>query len=143
MTTGGQFSIAGQRPSQTNVQIDGVDANNAFFGENRGGSRIPFIFSLESIREFQIITNGYDVEYGNYSGGIVNIVTKGGTNDFRARSTATIAARRSRPTTSTEIRRTTSRCSSMPAGSQARSSGTSCSISCRSTGSAAASRSAP
>lgn len=82
-TTGGQFSIAGQRPSQTSIQIDGVDANNSFFGENRGGSRIPFAFSLESIREFQIITNGYDVEYGNYSGGIVNIVTKGGSNVFR------------------------------------------------------------
>ena len=83
-TTGGQFSIAGQRPSQTSIQIDGVDANNAFFGENRGGSRIPFNFSLESIREFQIVTNGYDVEYGNYSGGVVNIVTQSGGNDFDA-----------------------------------------------------------
>jgi hypothetical protein len=82
-TTGGQFSIAGQRASQTSVQIDGVDANNAFFGENRGGSRIPFVFSLESIRELQVITNGFDVEYGNYSGGIVNVVTRGGTNQFR------------------------------------------------------------
>ncbi|HSJ08587.1 MAG TPA: TonB-dependent receptor [Longimicrobiales bacterium] len=82
-TTGGQFSIAGQRASQTSVQIDGVDANNAFFGENRGGSRIPFVFSLESIQEFQIVTNGFDVEYGNYSGGIVNVVTRGGTNDYR------------------------------------------------------------
>ena len=81
-TTGGQFSIAGQRPSQTSIQIDGVDANNAFFGENRGGSRIPFNFSLESIREFQIVTNGYDVEYGNYSGGVINIVTKSGGNEF-------------------------------------------------------------
>ncbi len=81
-TTGGQFAIAGQRPSQTNVQIDGVDANNSFFGENRGGSRIPFNFSLESIREFQVITNGYDVEYGRYSGGVVNVITRGGTNDF-------------------------------------------------------------
>ncbi|HEX6694955.1 MAG TPA: TonB-dependent receptor [Longimicrobiales bacterium] len=82
-TTGGQFSIAGQRASQTNLQIDGVDANNAFFGENRGGTRIPFVFSLESIQEFQIVTNGYDVEYGSYSGGIVNVLTRGGTNDFK------------------------------------------------------------
>ncbi|HEU0054733.1 MAG TPA: TonB-dependent receptor, partial [Longimicrobium sp.] len=81
-TTGGQFSIAGQRASQTNLLIDGVDANNSFFGENRGGARIPFAFSLESIREFQIITNGYDVEYGSYSGGVVNVVTRGGTNKF-------------------------------------------------------------
>lgn len=83
VTTGGQFSIAGARPSQTNVQLDGVDANNSFFGENRGGSRIPFNFSIESIKEFQIITNGFDVEYGNYAGGIVNIVSKGGGNTFR------------------------------------------------------------
>ncbi|HEX6589610.1 MAG TPA: TonB-dependent receptor, partial [Longimicrobiales bacterium] len=82
VTTGGQFSIGGQSASQTNLQIDGVDANNAFFGENRGGARIPFVFSLESIEEFQIITNGYDVEYGAYSGGIVNVVTRSGTNEF-------------------------------------------------------------
>lgn len=82
VTTGGQFSIGGQAASQTNLQIDGVDANNAFFGENRGGARIPFVFSLESIEEFQIITNGYDVEYGAYSGGIVNVVTRSGTNNF-------------------------------------------------------------
>ena len=81
-TTGGQFSIGGQRPSQTNIQIDGVDANNSFFGENRGGSRQPFSFSLESIREFQVITNAYDVEYGNYSGGVVNVITRSGTNQF-------------------------------------------------------------
>lgn len=81
-TTGGQFSIAGQRASQTNLQIDGVDANNAFFGENRGGSRIPFVFSLESIREFQVIANGFDVEFGNYTGGVVNVITRGGENEF-------------------------------------------------------------
>lgn len=83
VTTGGQFSIAGARPSGTNVQVDGVDANNAFFGENRGGSRIPFAFSLESIKEFQVVTNGFDVEYGNYSGGVVNVVTRGGTNELK------------------------------------------------------------
>jgi len=81
-TTGGQFALGGQRPSQTNLQIDGADANNSFFGENRGGSRVPFTFSLESIREFEIITNGFDVEFGNYSGGIINVVTRGGTNRF-------------------------------------------------------------
>lgn len=81
-TTGGQFSIAGQRASQTNLQIDGVDANNAFFGENRGGSRIPFVFSLESIREFQVIANGFDVEFGSYTGGVVNVITRGGSNQF-------------------------------------------------------------
>src|SRR5687768_9468763 len=80
--TGGQFSIGGQRTSGTNVQIDGTDANNIYFGENRGSSRSPFAFSLESIKEFQLITNGYDVEYGSYQGGVVNAVTKSGTNNF-------------------------------------------------------------
>ncbi|HEX2091751.1 MAG TPA: TonB-dependent receptor [Longimicrobiaceae bacterium] len=80
--TGGQFSIGGARTSGTNIQIDGADANNIFFGENRGSSRTPFTFSLESVREFQLITNGYDVEYGNYQGGVMNAVTKGGTNRF-------------------------------------------------------------
>lgn len=83
-TTGGQFSIAGARPSQTNIQMDGVDANNSFFGENRGGSRIPFNFSIESVKEFQIVTNGFDVEYGNYAGGVINIISKSGTNRFKA-----------------------------------------------------------
>lgn len=81
--TGGQFSIGGARTSGTNVQVDGVDANNQFFGENRGSSRTPFAFSLESIKELQLITNGFDVEYGNYVGGVVNAVTKGGTNELR------------------------------------------------------------
>ena len=82
-TTGGQFSIAGMRASQTSIQIDGVDANNSFFGENRGGSRIPFVFSLESLKEFQIITNGFDVEHGRFGGGIINVLTKSGTNEFQ------------------------------------------------------------
>ncbi len=82
VTTGGQFSIGGAQTSGTNVQIDGADANNSFFSENRGSSRVPFTFSLESIKEFQLITNGYDVEYGRYSGGVVNAVTKAGSNEF-------------------------------------------------------------
>jgi hypothetical protein len=81
--TGGQFAISGQRTSGTNVQIDGTDANNIYFGENRGSTRTPFAFSLESIREFALVTNGYDVEYGNYQGGVVNAVTRGGTNDLQ------------------------------------------------------------
>jgi len=82
VTTGGQFSVGGARTSGTNIQVDGADANNVFFAENRGSSRSPFAFSLESIREFQLITNGWDVEYGSYQGGVMNAVTKGGTNDF-------------------------------------------------------------
>ena len=83
VSTGGTVAIGGGRTSGVNVQIDGADANYNFFGESRGGARVPFTFSLESVREFQVIANGFDVEHGNYSSGIVNVVTRGGTNDFR------------------------------------------------------------
>ncbi|HEX8832227.1 MAG TPA: TonB-dependent receptor, partial [Longimicrobium sp.] len=82
-SSGGQFSVGGARASGNNVQVDGADANNSFFGENRGSSRTPFAFSLESIKEFQLITNGFDVEYGSYVGGVVNAVTRGGTNQLQ------------------------------------------------------------
>src|SRR5207302_6837116 len=38
--------------------------------------------NLDSIAEFRVLTNNFDAEYGNYSGGIVNVVTKSGANDF-------------------------------------------------------------
>lgn len=80
--TGGQFAILGSRTSTSNITVDGVDANNQFFGENRGGSRLPFTFSLESVKEFQVITSGYDVEHGRFAGGQINAVTRGGTNEL-------------------------------------------------------------
>lgn len=82
--TGGSFAINGARTGGNNVQVDGADANNVFFGEARGSLRTPFSFSLESIKEFQLITNGFDVEYGNYQGGVMNAVTRGGTNTREA-----------------------------------------------------------
>lgn len=94
VSTGGTFAIGGGRTSGVNVQIDGADANLGFFGESRGGARIPFTFSLQSIREFQVITNGYDVEFGNYSSGIVNVVTQGGTNEFHGGLQATVRSNR-------------------------------------------------
>ncbi len=90
VSTGGSFAIGGGRTSGVNVQIDGADGNLGFFGESRGGARIPFTFSLQSIREFQVISSGYDVEFGNYSSGIVNVVTQGGTNDFRGTAQMTL-----------------------------------------------------
>lgn len=81
----GSISIAGQRGINTNVQIDGVDYNNPFFGGLRGGERSnsAFTFPQSAIREFQVVTSGYNAEFGRSTGGIVNAVTKSGTNDFR------------------------------------------------------------
>ncbi len=82
--SGGNLSLGGGRRGATNITIDGVNNNGTFFGgEARGSDRIAFAFSIETVKEFQVITNGYDVEFGNFTGGQVNAITKSGTNDFQ------------------------------------------------------------
>ena len=82
--TRNQISLVGQRGINSNIQIDGADYNNPFFGGVRGGERSnqAFTFPQSAIREFQVIASGYNAEFGRSSGGIVNAVTKSGTNEF-------------------------------------------------------------
>ncbi|MEZ5427403.1 MAG: carboxypeptidase regulatory-like domain-containing protein [Pyrinomonadaceae bacterium] len=81
----GQISLSGQRGINTNVNVDGVDYNQPFFGGIRGGERSNSAFTIpqESIREFQVVASGYSAEFGRSTGGIVNAVTKSGTNSVR------------------------------------------------------------
>ncbi len=78
------ISISGQRGINTNVTVDGVDYNNAFFGGTTGAAegRAPLSLSEESIKEFSVITNGASVEFGRSGGGFVNVITKSGTNNL-------------------------------------------------------------
>jgi carboxypeptidase family protein len=78
----GNLSISGQRGINTNVTVDGVDYNDAFFGGTVGGAegRAPLSLSQESIKEFSVITNGASVEFGRSGGGFVSLITKSGTN---------------------------------------------------------------
>ncbi|HMC31788.1 MAG TPA: carboxypeptidase regulatory-like domain-containing protein, partial [Candidatus Angelobacter sp.] len=70
------LNFGGQRARSNVVNVDGMDAvDNAVNG-------IRSTLSQEGVQEFQIITNGYEAEYGRASGGVVNIITKSGTNDF-------------------------------------------------------------
>ena len=80
----GQISLAGQRGINSNVNVDGVDYNNPFFGGIRGGERSNNAFTIpqESIKEFQVVASGYSAEFGRSTGGIVNAVTKSGSNDW-------------------------------------------------------------
>ena len=55
---GAEISVNGQRGIYNNVMIDGADANNPFFGEQRGGQRPKYIISLEAVKEFQVVTDG-------------------------------------------------------------------------------------
>lgn len=79
---GDEITINGQKGIQNNVSIDGADANNPFFGEQRGGQRPAFTISLESVKEFQVVPVGASAEFGRSSGGFINAVTKSGTNAF-------------------------------------------------------------
>src|SRR6202041_1047029 len=64
----------GQREAANGFMINGANVNE---GKNNGTAVIP---NLDSIEEFRIITNNFDAEYGNYSGGQINVITKSGTN---------------------------------------------------------------
>lgn len=81
----GQISLSGQRGINGNVNVDGVDFNQPFFGGIRGGERSnqAFVIPQESIKEFQVVAAGYSAEFGRSTGGIVNAVTKTGSNDLR------------------------------------------------------------
>lgn len=79
---GDEITINGQKGIQNNVSIDGADANNPFFGEQRGGQRPAFTISLESVKEFQVVPVGASAEFGRSSGGFINAVTKSGTNTY-------------------------------------------------------------
>lgn len=73
-------SIGGQRASSTNYVIDGMSARNNLTSGAVGGG--PYSLSLEAIREFEVITNIYDVTQGRQGGGTISAVTKSGTNTF-------------------------------------------------------------
>lgn len=68
------LTFAGQRGRSNNVSVDGLDNNDTVVGSVRA------TFSQDAVREFQVLTNSYPAEFGKASGGIVNIVTRSGTN---------------------------------------------------------------
>ena len=69
-------------PTLNNVQIDGADDNQAFFSEERGRTRAGYSTSQAMVREFQVNTGVYSAEFGRAVGGVVNSVTKTGTNSL-------------------------------------------------------------
>ncbi|MBZ5620934.1 MAG: TonB-dependent receptor [Acidobacteriia bacterium] len=72
----GNQSISGQREDANGFMVNGGDVKELM---NGGTSIVP---NLDSIAEFRILTNNFDAAYGNYSGGIVNVVTKSGANEL-------------------------------------------------------------
>lgn len=78
---GDEINFSGQRGIFNNVSLDGGDYNNGFFGEQAGGQRAAIDITLDAVKEFQVIATGANAEYGRTAGGIINVITKSGTND--------------------------------------------------------------
>jgi hypothetical protein len=72
----GTLSINGQRESANGFLVNGADA------EETGSMAAAIIPNLDSIAEFRILSDNFDAEYGRYTGGLINVITKSGINDF-------------------------------------------------------------
>jgi hypothetical protein len=79
---GDEITFSGQRGIFNNISLDGGDYNNGFFGEQMGGQRAAIDITLEAVKEFQVVAQGANAEFGRTAGGVVNVITKSGTNDF-------------------------------------------------------------
>jgi hypothetical protein len=75
-TDTGQFSINGQRESANGFTMNGISVQETI------GQQAGIIPDLDSIAEFRIVTSNADAEYGGYGGGLINVVTKSGGDQF-------------------------------------------------------------
>ncbi|HXN51308.1 MAG TPA: TonB-dependent receptor [Candidatus Acidoferrum sp.] len=82
----GLVSFRGISGLLNNNTVDGADNNQAFFSEERGRTRISYSTSAAAIQEFQINTSNYSAEYGRSAGGVVNAVTKSGSNQLHGQA---------------------------------------------------------
>ncbi len=78
---GDEITFSGQRGVFNNISLDGGDYNNGFFGEQVGGQRAAIDITLDAVKEFQVIASGANAEFGRTAGGVVNVITKSGTNN--------------------------------------------------------------
>jgi hypothetical protein len=74
--TDANVSVNGQRESANSFLVNGGDV---MFSYSNSAAIVP---TLDSIQEFRMLTNSFDAEYGRFSGAIVNVITKSGTDDF-------------------------------------------------------------
>jgi len=82
----GLVSFRGISGLLNNNTVDGADNNQAFFSEERGRTRISYSTSEASVQEFQVNTSNYSAEYGRAAGGVVNAVTKSGSNQLHGQA---------------------------------------------------------
>ncbi|HEX3544530.1 MAG TPA: TonB-dependent receptor, partial [Candidatus Acidoferrum sp.] len=77
---GQQLTISGARPQQNNYRLDGVSLND--YANGAPGSVLGGNLGVDAIQEFSVLTSNYSAEYGKTSGGVINAITRSGTNQF-------------------------------------------------------------
>lgn len=75
-----QNTVVGQTARSSNISVDGADNNDELFGV--GLQNLP----IDSVQEFQIAQTGFSAEFGRATGGVINVVTKSGTNEYHGSS---------------------------------------------------------
>jgi len=82
-TRGGDLAFGGQRGPNNALLVDGADSNNLFYGQATGRTGFrPYAFSQDAVQEFQVNSNSFPAEVGRASGGVINVITRSGTNEF-------------------------------------------------------------
>ena len=79
----GLLSFRGISFLLNNSTVDGADDNQAYFSEERGRTRASYSVSQAAVQEFQVNASNYSAEYGRAAGGVINTVTKSGSNQWR------------------------------------------------------------
>src|SRR6202049_2488793 len=77
---GQQLTISGARPQQNNYRLDGVSLND--YANGAPGSVLGGSLGVDAIEEFSVIPSNYEADYGKTSGGVVNAITRSGTNQI-------------------------------------------------------------
>jgi hypothetical protein len=76
---GTQMSIGGSRPQQNNYRLDGISIND--YSGGGPGSVLGSVLGVDAIEEFSVVTGNASADYGKTSGGVINAITRSGTND--------------------------------------------------------------
>jgi hypothetical protein len=77
---GNQLSVSGTRPTQNNYRLDGISFND--YTNGAPGGVLGNLSGVDAIQEFSVLTTNYSAEYGKTSGGVINAITRSGTNKF-------------------------------------------------------------
>jgi hypothetical protein len=79
---GGEDSGYANGNGANSFTVDGASASSNYFGNARGGEKVPYIFGENAIEEFQVAVSPYRAEYGGAATGFVNVVTRSGSDTF-------------------------------------------------------------